>query len=380
MDERISAWLIADRGAEAGALETLPDTEGLSVIEPAALPSAKPSFAATEKLAITSEAAIETVLAAARLDERPATRHRHPQGQDRLPRARSGRCFPELYFEEVPIAELARVGARFRPVAMRSSRRRDASAAACGSSSGDVELERLLRSEIEQVSSSAERRHSLGRPCSRRTALIVEEYIPGEEYAVDMFYDASGRPVITNAYHHPMPANPAYLHMVYYSSREVVEQVYEPAMEFFTRLNEILQVRNLPIHSEFRRDGGRLVPIELNSLRFGGMGLANLGHVSLGVNAYRCLIEDRGPDLPALWRDRGEECVLFFIAYNGAGIDVSTHEPNRDALRARFTRILHEVPFDHRRQLAFGVVYAEEPADRLPELLRTEFDELFVPI
>lgn len=69
---------------------------------------------------------------------------------------------------------------------------------------------------------------------------------------------------------------------------------------------------------------------------------------------------------------------MFFIAYNGATVDTATHRPDWTWLRTRFTEIILEVPFDYRVQLAFGILYAREPEERIPELLRIEFDEMFV--
>jgi hypothetical protein len=112
--------------------------------------------------------------------------------------------------------------------------------------------------------------------------LIVELYINGEEYAVDMFYDKARRPVITGICHHPMPHNPAYLHLLYTTSRELFAQFYDPLVQFFTAFNQLLGVRSFPIHAEFRLQNGHLVPIEFNPLRFGGMGLAGACGALLG--------------------------------------------------------------------------------------------------
>lgn len=194
-----------------------------------------------------------------------------------------------------------------------------------------------------------------------------------------MFYDSYGKPVITNIYHHPMPENTAYLHMLYYCSRETLEEIYEPAKEFFIKLNQALQVTNLPIHSEFRWRNGQLIPIELNSLRFGGMGLGNLGYHTLGVNAYQCYIEDREPAWKLVWKDK-ENGFGFFIAYNGANVDVTKTKPDWERLRKQFSHIILEVPSDHQKQLAFGILYIEERQERIPKLLKIEFDDYFVPL
>jgi len=124
---------------------------------------------------------------------------------------------------------------------------------------------------------------------------------------------------------------------------------------------------------------GRLVPIELNSFRFGGMGLGNLGYHALGVNAYQCYIEDREPDWDSIWTNQ-ENIFGFFIAYNGAKADVFNAKPDWERLRRQFSRIILEVPFDYQKQLAFGILYIEEKQEAIAALLKTEFDDFFVPL
>lgn len=208
---------------------------------------------------------------------------------------------------------------------------------------------------------------------------LIESYIEGEEYAVDMFYDSHGKPVITNIYHHPMPENLAYLHMLYYASRDTFEKVYQPAKQFFVKLNETLQVTNLPIHSEFRLNNGKLTPIELNSFRFGGMGLGNLGYHALGINSYQHFIENSEPDWESTWKAR-ENIFGFFIAYNGANSDLMETQPDWERLRKQFSRIILEVPFDYQKQLAFGILYIEEKPENVAALLRMDFDDYFISL
>jgi hypothetical protein len=145
-------------------------------------------------------------------------------------------------------------------------------------------------------------------------------------------------------------------------------------------LNEHLKVRAFPIHAEFKTNEGRLVPIELNPLRFGGAGLANLGFYAFGLNAYQCFVDDWRPDWRRIWHKERDMAYGFFIAYNGAQIDLTTHKPDWDRLRTLFSRILFEMPFNYQKQLAFGVLYVANKVPALLELLKIEFDDYFVAL
>jgi hypothetical protein len=206
---------------------------------------------------------------------------------------------------------------------------------------------------------------------------LVEEYIDGEEYAVDMFYDATGNPCIINICHHPIPKNRAYLHILYYFSQEVFDRIYTKAKHFFTQLNQILNVTNLTMHCEFKLDDSKLMPIEINTLRYGGMGFGNMVFHALGINPYTCFLNNIEPDWQTIWKDKREDIFCFFIAYNGANINVSEYKPNRERLKQQFTEVLLEQSFDYQNQLTFGIYCLKETKENLSNLLKIDFDDFF---
>ena len=65
-------------------------------------------------------------------------------------------------------------------------------------------------------------------------------------------------------------------------------------MEFFNSLHQKLQLKNIALHSEFRLSDD-LIPIEINSMRFGGMGLGNMIYHSLKVNPYQYFLDEKSP-------------------------------------------------------------------------------------
>jgi CTP:molybdopterin cytidylyltransferase MocA len=208
---------------------------------------------------------------------------------------------------------------------------------------------------------------------------ILEEFVGGEEYAVDMFYDSSGNPCIVNIMHHPLPANDAYLHMIYNSSKAAFDAIYHHAKDFFRKLNTSLQVTNFAMHAELRHNNGTIFPVEINSMRFGGMGLCNLVWFSHDINPFLCFLHDREPDWDSLWKGKEKQVYSFFIAYNGIGSPTDHSRPDRNKLKKQFTKVIREVPFDHKKQLAFGVYFLEETKENIEALLKIEFDDFFEP-
>jgi hypothetical protein len=206
---------------------------------------------------------------------------------------------------------------------------------------------------------------------------LVEEYIEGEEYAVDMFYDTDGNPYILNICHHPIPENKAYLHILYYFSKEVFDRIYTKAKHFFVQLNKILNVTNITMHCEFKLDDGKLMPIEINTLRYGGMGFGNMVFHALEINPYTYFLNNLEPDWQTIWEDKPEDIFCFFIAYNGANINLNEDRPNRERLKQQFTEVLLECSFDYQTQLTFGIYCLKETKENLANLLKIDFDDFF---
>ena len=363
------AWLITQPSAEAGALETLPETAGLIVMTRDELAASNVGFDNGQRVAITSEAAMDVVLS--RLD--PVRRHAIHTLKDKLAFRKLLRpIYPDFTFASVATQDLRTL--RLDPSQVYVIKpARGAFGAGVRTIRGDADLTRLQDEIVAEMERNAA---VLSQTALSSERLVVEQYITGEEYAADVFFDQDGEPVLTSTYHHPMPANPAYLHMLYYTSPRVWDLVAPQATDFFRALNTRLGVTNVAMHAEFRLHQGQLVPIEINALRFGGMGLGNMAHYALGINPYRHFIDGTRPDETQLVRD--SRAAVFFIAYNGATVDTATHRPDWARLRTRFTEIILEVPFDYRVQLAFGILYAREPEERISELLSIEFDDMFV--
>ena len=373
-DSTKPAYLISNPSGESGALDTLPETERLLVISKEQLIVQKDlRFGKDDKVCLTTESVLDEVLR--QLDDENRKKA-VLQLKDKFAfRELLRSIYPDFHFKQCKLEELTNEipnnGSKIviKPV-------KGCFGTGVRVVDGTMDVQELIAEIQAEMSKNIP---VFSRDVLTPNEFLIETYVDGEEYAVDMFYDSQGRPIITNIYHHPMPANPAYLHMLYYASRETFEKIYEQAKEFFIKLYTLLHVTNLPIHSEFKLHDGRLIPIELNSFRFGGMGLCNLGYHALGVNAYQCYIEDREPDWESVWKDK-ENIYGFFIAYNGATVDVTELQPDWERLRRQFSHVILEVPFDYKTQLAFGILYIEEQKKRLPELLRIEFDDYFVPV
>ena len=365
------AYIISDPGAESGAIETIPPTDGLNILTIDELRQSSIRFTENDKVCITSEAVIEGVLE--RLDDETLIFGIHTMKDKVAFREALTSIFPSFWFKKVSIDQLVCLNFDHdKSYVVKPAK--GCFGSGVRAIKGDADLEQL---RLEITTELAKNTEVFSDSVLSSEEMIIEECIEGEEYAVDMFYNDQGKPVITNIYYHPMPNNPAYLHMIYCTNADIFSQIYSKAVAFFERFQRVVPVSNIPIHAEFRLQEDKLVPIEMNSMRFGGMGLTNLSHYALGVNAYQHFIADTEPDWDKIWSKRQDTSYAFFIAYNGENTDLQTHRPDWESFRAIFSDILHEVKFDYKKQLAFGILYIKGSEDHILGLVDTEFDDYF---
>jgi len=346
-------YLITSSDAESGTLETLPKTEGLTLVDATNLAKSNWHFSTKDKVCITSEAVIELVLD--RLEDDRKIKAIHFLKDKFAFRQLLQTIYPDYVFKAVTLAEIPQLSIAQKAVIK--------PAKGCfGAAVKIIDKHTDLNQLVTEIKAELDKNGEVfSEVVLSKNEFILEAFIEGEEYAVDMFYDANGQPQITNIYYHPIPKQEAYLHMVYCVNLPIFQKIYDKAIQFFKQLNELLQVTNFMIHGEFKLDGGKLLPIEMNCMRYGGMGLGNLVYHAFGVNPYHHFIHNQAPNWNEIWaKQNAEDIFAFFVAYNGQRIDKQRYQPNVTKLKTQFTEVLLEQLFDYQKQLAFGVFYIRE--------------------
>ncbi|MCK5893166.1 MAG: ATP-grasp domain-containing protein [Endozoicomonadaceae bacterium] len=209
--------------------------------------------------------------------------------------------------------------------------------------------------------------------------LIVEEFIEGEEYAVDMFFNSNGEPVITNITHHPLAHRQEYFHSLYYTSREVFEQYYDRFITFFNHFNQELKLRNFPIHAEFKGTPENFKSIEMNPLRFGGFGLADLAFHTTGLNPFKAYFLNESIDWSEFWQQHPDESYCWVLGYKGAEAIFPAMIPDHQAFQQYLGEIIHYTVVDHLTNPVFAIAYIKvNGSSRIDEIKDTEFNHFFI--
>lgn len=369
-----TVYLISSPQAESGALETLPPTENLEILTTDDLNQSSQTFDESDILSITSESVLEVLLD--RIESENQKNAILVLKDKAKFREVIAPFFPEYSYHSVPFEQLEYFRPKHKMVVKPQKGFFGTGVKIIDPNTGMRQISRELKDELAtNLKVFSDSVLSAG-------TFIIEDFIEGEEYAADIFYDNQGTPQIANLYCHPSPKHEAYVHMLYYSSKEVFEKIQERVIDFFTKLNEVLQVKNFPVHGEFKLHGDQFVPIEMNPLRFGGVGLGNMVYHAMGINPYQCMSTNLFPNWSEIWEQKQhlESIYTYLIAYNGKNVDVNTMKPNLDKLRENFSEVINETLLDYQKGLTFGLFTLKETKSSVTKIATLDFDDFFTKI
>jgi hypothetical protein len=197
--------------------------------------------------------------------------------------------------------------------------------------------------------------------------VIVEEWIPGIELAVDCYFDAQAEPVILNVMEHMFKDAADTSDLVYYTRRSLVRRHYPAIHDFLVRLGDLFDLKRFPMHLELRlTPHGQLLPIEVNPLRFAGLGTTEIAEYAYAINVYKHFFRETRPDWDAILAEPDDSVYTFLCTdiptglYQAPGLRVDDR-----ALWKSFGEVLEYRMLDETETSTFAVIFLR--ADDLEE-------------
>lgn len=194
------------------------------------------------------------------------------------------------------------------------------------------------------------------------TEFILEEYITGEEYAFDCYFDKDGKAVVLNILHHLFKSVTDVSDRLYYTSQEVIERLHQPIMDFLQLIGSKTKLRNFPLHIEIRVSAeGKINPIEVNPMRFGGFcTTGDLAWFAYGINSYAYYFNSLKPDWETIFSTRKGKKYSLILLDNQAGISVDEFDSfDYEALEDDFEKPLHLRKYPFNKFGIFGFLFTE---------------------
>jgi D-alanine-D-alanine ligase-like ATP-grasp enzyme len=83
---------------------------------------------------------------------------------------------------------------------------------------------------------------------------VLEDFIQGEEYAVDYYHNDEGEVILLNVLHHVFASGSDTSDRVYSTSKAIMNQHKAELEEFLGAVGNTLNLKNFPAHAEVRID------------------------------------------------------------------------------------------------------------------------------
>ncbi len=153
------------------------------------------------------------------------------------------------------------------------------------------------------------------------STFIIEEVIPGEEFAIDCYYDDQGQVIILNLMKHLFASGGDVNDRVYITSSSIMDQVLVPVQNYLNKLGSLFKLINFQAHVELRISGDEIAAIEINPLRFGGWcSTADLAHYAWGINPYVAVVKKDKPDWDILKKLDPDHVYALVVLNNSTGV------------------------------------------------------------
>ncbi|SNR41905.1 ATP-grasp domain-containing protein [Lutibacter agarilyticus] len=205
------------------------------------------------------------------------------------------------------------------------------------------------------------------------TDFIIEEFIKGEEYAIDCYFNANGKVVILNIMHHTFSSEKDVSDRVYATSKKIITAYFSEIEQFLQLIGNKAQLKNFPMHVEVRINAeGNVIPIEVNPMRFGGWcTTGDISFYAFEFNSYQYFLESKTPNWTKIFDKIGNKKYNLIVLDNNSGISENAIESfNYDLLLKDFKKPLNLRKVDFRKYAVFGFVFTETTPENELEIQR----------
>ncbi len=203
------------------------------------------------------------------------------------------------------------------------------------------------------------------------STFIIEEYIEGEEFAIDAYFNKEGEVVILNILHHKFSSSSDVSDRVYSTSQSIIRKYKEPIEVFLKPIGEKAGLKNFPLHIEVRiNEKGTIKPIEINPQRFGGWcTTGDLSWYAFGINSYQYFILNKKPNWKEIFRNREDKIYSIVLLNNNSGIKSSEISSfDFEMIKQDLENVLVVRELDFNKYPAFGFLFTETSVGNEKEL------------
>ena len=188
------------------------------------------------------------------------------------------------------------------------------------------------------------------------TDFIIEEYVEGEEFIIDAYFDRDGEAVILNIFQHPIINKSNISDRIYLTSANIIIKYLAKFSMLLRNIGPLKNIRNLPIQMKVRvKKDGSIIPIEINPMRFANWCASDIAKYSWGINVYECFLNQNMPDWNTILSEAKNQVFYYSIAEKPIGIDIK--EFNYNKWLNNYSNILEVRRIDYTKNPIFALIF-----------------------
>lgn len=188
---------------------------------------------------------------------------------------------------------------------------------------------------------------------------ILEELIEGDEFAIDAYYNRDGDAIILNIFQHPFLDEKDVSDRIYIMSVEIMVKYMAKFAQLLREIGQMNNIRNFPFHIEVRvTKNGRIIPIEVNPMRFAGWCTTDVAKYAWGINVYECFHNHTRPDWTKILSSATKDIYYFSMAEvptNIAKTDIKGF--NYDGFLSNYSNILEVRRINPKNNPLFAIIF-----------------------
>ncbi|MHA1856912.1 MAG: ATP-grasp domain-containing protein [Promethearchaeota archaeon] len=215
------------------------------------------------------------------------------------------------------------------------------------------------------------------------SSFIIEENIEGDEYAVDVYFNSEGKPVILNVLKHYFASPEDTSDRLYVTSKKIIEESREIFLDTLHNISQATKIKNFPMHIEMRLNKNEHVDIiEANPMRFAGLCVTDLAHFAWGINNYEMFFQQKAPDWNKVLEDKEGKIYAMIVGNIPAHINLGDIKSiDYEKFAEKFSKPLDIRKINYREFPLFAISFAEFSDNDLKEmehLLKDDFKDVIV--
>ena len=206
---------------------------------------------------------------------------------------------------------------------------------------------------------------------------IIEEMIEGEEYALDAYYDKNGEAVILNIFHHPFFDDKDVSDRAYYTSKGIIQKYHDKLKLLLDKIGKEIGYKNFPFHIELRIDKDKIIPIEINPMRFCGWCITDIAQNAWNINVYEYFLKQLKPNWHEILKNSTDDYFYFTMGDIPSSIDKSKIKSiNYDKYLKNISNPLVIRKIDYKNNPVFAFVFARTSSlNEIKNILKLDMKE-----